>query len=98
MVLSVDFNKAFDRLEFGAIDGMFEYFKFSLVIRRWIQILYKDFKAVIQNAGNFSTKINIDRSVHQGAPGSGIIFICVVEIMSHMLKANHKIKGFQLRM
>ena len=51
---------------------MFEYFKFSLVIRRWIQILYKDFKAVIQNAGNFSTKINIDRSVHQGAPASGI--------------------------
>ena len=74
MILSLDWEKAFDKVATIAIEGALTYFKFSNLIRKWTQILYRGFTVRIQNNGHFSEPINVERSVHQGG-------VCVDSIL-----------------
>ena len=68
IVLSLDFEKCFDKIETSAILGALKFFDFSEYLQEWVKMLYQDFKAVIQNNGNFSENIRVEKSVHQGGP------------------------------
>ena len=93
IILSLDFMKCFDKIEFTAIEGSFRYFKFSEYIIDWIKMLYKDFTAVVQNSGFFSEKIKIQKGVHQGGCASSLIFLLCAEVLAIEIRKCDEIQG-----
>ena len=60
LILSVDFRKCFDMIEFEAIFKSLEFFGFGANMVKWSRTLYKNFMVCVQNNGFFSNKINIE--------------------------------------
>ena len=97
MILSLDFEKCFDKIEFNSIIKSLEFFKFPQYIIQWVNILYTDFEACTQNNGFFSKRFYIKRGVHQGGPCSSLLFLICAEILALMIKSDKNIKGFAFR-
>ena len=51
LVMSVDFEKAFDTLEWPFMYQCLEKFNFPLLIKQWVKILYIDTKSCVTNNG-----------------------------------------------
>ena len=92
IIISCDYLKCFDRIEMNAVQKAMEQFQFSGMLRKWVQIMYSQFTVKVQNNGYFSRNIQVTRSVHQGAPASNALFLCVAELLAIMLKENQDIK------
>ena len=56
MLVSIDFMKAFDLVDYNAMWKILEYFNFGDNIINWIKLLFKDFKLATVNAGNYYLK------------------------------------------
>ena len=96
IVLSLDFQKCFDMIEFSAIRGAMKLFGFAEYLIKWIEILYTNFEVVVQNSGKFSKKINVERGVHQGGLASALIFLICAETLALMLRENENICGITI--
>ena len=92
-ILSLDFKSCFDLISFEAIKCALKYFGFADWIVKWTDILYTDYTIQVQNNGNFTDKIFIERSVHQGGVNSVYLFLCVAEILAINLRQNKHIHG-----
>ena len=88
IIMQIDFAKAFDKCETNSLCGVLQWFGFSSEITKWIKLLYSDFRVRVQNNGFFSDYIEIQRSVHQGAPASAAFFICIAEALAISVRAN----------
>ena len=93
VILSLDFQKCFDRVSFSALTGALNYFQFGKELIRWTEILYTNFKASVQNNGHFSKRFTIEKGLHQGGPASSLFFLVCAEILAINLKSNEKILG-----
>ena len=96
VVLSLDFVKCFDKCSFSILHGSLEFFGFGSIVQEWTKILYKDFFVKIQNNGNFSEQISIQKGVHQGGCCSSVYFLVVAEILAIALRNNTDIKGLTI--
>ena len=70
IVLSCDFLKCFDRIEFQCITEALKQFSYSEYLIQWIEIMYTKFNLKVQNNGKFSRSLKVERGVHQGGPAS----------------------------
>ena len=93
IILSLDFEKCFDKVSFSILFGALEFFKFPKYITKWVKILYTNFKINTQNNGFFSGRIDIQQGLHQGGPCSSLLFLICAEILALMIKENKNIKG-----
>lgn len=96
LILFLDFEKAFDTVEWPFIFETLKSFKFGKSIINWIKTLYYKPTCVVKNNGYFSDIINLKRGIRQGCAISAIIFILVIEILSTRLKNNKSITGISL--
>ena len=96
IILSADFQKAFDRVELNSLYGAMRIFEFPEEYIKWIQILYKDAHSRINNRGFLSDPIPITRSLRQGAPNSAYLFLIIAEIFATSIRMNKKITGFPI--
>ena len=96
ILLSCDFLKCFDRVEFTCIRQSLRYFGFSEYIIKWVDILYRDFVIQVQNNGHFSDTLNVTRSIHQGGCCSAELFIICAETLAIELR-NRGIKGMRIK-
>ena len=96
MLISVDFYKAFDTIEFSAVIGALKYFNIGDYFIRMIETLYNGFITKIMHNGEFSKYMTPTRGIHQGCAVSGYLFVLAVEILSHQIKNNAKIKGIPI--
>ena len=97
LLLTVDFEKAFDSIDFGFITACLKLYNFSDELIRWVEILLKNFRAVINHCGNISPGFDIGRGCRQGDPIASILFILSIEILAHKLRSDRKIQGLELR-
>ena len=97
LILSLDFLKCFDMIEFVAIEGALRYFGFGEELVRWINILYADFQVIIQNNGHFSKRVDIKRGVHQGGPASSLILLCCAELLAINIRKKEQIQGIPVK-
>ena len=97
IVLSCDYLKCFDRIEQEAVFQSMQIFSFSETLINWIKILYTQFSVKIQNNGNFSRPVHIERSVRQGGPASNALFLVVAELLAIKIRNNEAIEGITLR-
>ena len=96
IILSLDFEKAFDRLEWNYMTKALKAFNIGHNFINWIGILYRHPKIIIKNNGWLSVPIETERGIRQGCPVSALLFIIATELMAINIRANRDIKGIQL--
>ena len=96
MMLMIDFEKAFDSVDFQFLIATLEMFEFGEYFVNWIKIILgcevgTNFRAVTVVNGNISTPFDVKRGCRQGDPILGYLFILVMEILALLHKKNDRI-------
>ena len=68
LLLFLDFEKAFDSLEWDFLEKCLEKFNFAPDFRRWVHIFYNDVQSCVINNGLCSRYFHINPGVRQGDP------------------------------
>ena len=89
----IDFEKAFDSIEWPFLFKCLKKFNFGDNFISWIRILYTNIKSCVGNNGYYSDKFDVLRSVRQGCPISALQFILVAEILAINVRENDEIRG-----
>ena len=96
LLLTVDFEKAYDCISFKFIKKCLKYLNFGSDLIKWVEILLHNFQAVVNHCGNVSSRFNIARGCRQGDPIASYLFIICIEILAHRLRNDQSVKGFQV--
>ena len=96
LLLLLDFEKAFDTLEWPFINETLKFFGFGPSYFRRIETLYSGSKSCIINNGHCSEYFHVSRGVRQGDPLSPYLFILSLELMSAALKNDPNINGVKI--
>ena len=78
-VISLDNEKAFDRIEQNFINKVLVKYGFHTNFLRWFPILYTNITSQVTVNGKLTPKFNIERSVRQGCPLSMVLFVLSLE-------------------
>ena len=97
MLLSIDFEKAFDSISWSFMQKALEFFNFGPIFRGWIRTLYSDISSCISINGQYTEWFDIQRGVRQGDPSSAYLYLVCAEILSLLIKDNNKIKGIKMK-
>ena len=95
-LLFIDFEKAFDTLEWSFIEKTLKYYNFGDSLILWIKLFYTDISSSIQNNGWSSDFFTLSRGVRQGCPLSPYLFILCAEILGAVVRRNTLIRGIQI--
>ena len=96
VLLCLDFEKAFDSLEWDFLHKVLEKFNFGPYFCKWMKILYTNPALMFKNNGWISKKIFPTRGIRQGCPISALLFIIVVEVLAIKIRSSNDIYGFKL--
>ena len=96
MLLMIDFEKAFDSVSWTFIDKVFHFFGYGESIINWVKTLHTNVSSSINQGGNLSPFIHIQRGCRQGDPIAPYIFILCAEILAIRIRNNKKIKGINV--
>lgn len=96
LLLLIDFEKAFDTLEWSFIDKSLRFLGFGPNYCKWVKTLYNDSQSCIINNGHCSEYFKIHRGVRQGDPLSPYLFILCLELLSASLKNDPAINGIKI--
>ena len=92
----VDFEKAFDTLEWSFISKTLEAFNFGNNFKKWFNVLYNSVQSSVVNGGFMTNYFEITRAVRQGCPLSPSLFILAVELLALKIRQNTKCEGIYL--
>ena len=96
ILLFIDFEKAFDSLEWTFLEKCLNQSGFGPDFMRWVNIFYKDIQSCIVNNGLCSHYFKIERGVRQGDPLSPYLFVSAVEILAIAIRNQDDIKGIKI--
>ena len=96
LLLFIDFEKAFDTLEWSFIEKALKYYNFGDSLIVWIKLFYIDISSSIQNNGWSSDFFNLSRGVRQGCPLSPYLFILCAEILGAAVRRDTLIRGIKI--
>ena len=93
LLISLDLEKAFDRVDYQALFKCMEFFGFGEKFIYYNTLLFKDFNLCTANAGHLSSFWSPTRGIFQGNPNGSYLFLLIMEIFAINLKKNPKIEG-----
>ena len=96
ILLNIDFEKAFDSINWTFIDECLAAFNFGNGFRSFIKALYNNISSAVINNGEISEWFFPKRGVRQGCPISPYLFILVVELLAINIRENKSIKGLKI--
>ncbi|KAJ8039679.1 hypothetical protein HOLleu_13759 [Holothuria leucospilota] len=92
----LDFEKAFDTLEWNFIYATLHYFKFGNNFTTWVRTFYNNTNSCIFNNGFSTGYFPVNRGVRQGCPLSPYLFILCTEILARVILNNAQIQGITI--
>ena len=95
-LLSVDFEKAFDSLDWEFLWESMRAFGFPNDFIDKIKILYTKIEARVINNGTTTDAFEIARGTMQGFPIAGFLFIVAVELLFIKLRNEEEIQGIRI--
>jgi exonuclease III len=95
LMTNIDFEKAFDTLDWQHLHKVMEYLNFPEQIINWTETIYNNIETCITNNGHISQFIKPQRGVRQGCPLSPYLFIIAMEVMNRWLK--NVMEGYELK-
>ena len=97
-MLSLDFQKAFDTLEWSCIPvhHVLKLYNFGDSLRNWVKVFYTDIQSAVLNNGYATNWIKPSTGVRQGSPLSPYLFILAAELMSMKIRQSSAVKGISI--
>lgn len=96
LLFLVDFEKAFDSVEWEFIFTSLRFFGFGESFINWVKTMYSNNSARIINNGYSCLDFKISRGVRQGCPLSPYIFLICAEVLTLCVNDNNAINGISL--
>ena len=96
MMIFIDFEKAFDSIEWCFLCKCLEAFNFGLEFMKWVKTFYKNVSSCVVNNGVSSPSLKLGRGVRQGDPLSPYLFVVAIEILAISIRSNTSIKGITI--
>lgn len=93
LVISLDAEKAFDRVEWEYLFAVLTKFGFGDKFISWIRLLYSSPKASVHTNDVYSDYFSLGRGCRQGCPLSPLLFAIAIEPLSIILKSSSVFKG-----
>ena len=93
ILLTIDFEKAFDSLRWSFIRKALRHFNFGEKFISYVNALYNQISTTVINNGFISGWFSPKRGVRQGCPFSPYLFILSVEILAISIRQNRNISG-----
>ena len=96
LLLFVDFEKAFDSIEWSYMFEILKVFNFGPDIQNWVKMFYTNISSCVINNGVASKQFFLSRGVRQGDPLSPYLFTLAVELLSIAVRNDNLIKGIKI--
>ena len=92
----LDFEKAFEAVEWNFIHKCLETFNFGLDLLQWIRVFYTDISSYVLNNRYASKHFHLERGVRQGCPLSGTLFVIAIELLVQRIRRSKNIIGIPI--
>ena len=96
MANQLDFEKAYDSIEWKFMFEVLEKFQVGTHIIEKIKLLYNNIFSTVINDGLTCDWFKLERGVRQGCPLSCFLFIMCVEIMAELVMKTPNIQGIAI--
>ena len=96
IILQLDFEKAFDSIEWEYIWKVLKKFNFGEKICQIIKMFYNKIESTVLNNGFTCGWFRLSRGMRQGCPLSGFLFLITIEILAILIRENVHIKGLNI--
>ena len=96
LLLFIDFQKAFDSVEWEFLIESLKKFNFGRDFLQWVKTFYNNIQSCVINNGVSSNFFTLERGVRQGHPLSPYLFIIAVETLAIAIRQKETVKGITL--
>ena len=95
-LLTVDFEKAFDSLNYNFLITVLKKYGFGNDFIDWILILFNSQESCVINGGHSTKYFPLERGARQGNPISAYLFDLALAIFFILIKTNNNIQGIEI--
>ena len=96
VILMLDQEKAFDRVEWDWLFSTLERYNFGDTFIKWLKTLYKNSKSCIMTNGFQSEYFEISRGIRQGDSLSALLYIIQFEPLADKLRRSDAVPGIDV--
>ena len=96
LLIFIDFQKAFDSLEWNFLLSCLEAFNFGPDFIQWVKTFYKNIQSCVINNGLMSDYFTLERGVRQGDLLSPYLFVVAIESLEIAIRKNPAIRGIMI--
>ena len=96
LLVAIDFEKAFDSVNWNFLRHALRKFNFGPSFCAWITAFYSNISSCVMNNGFTTQPFKLSRGVRQGDPLSPYLFILVLETLAIYIRNDECIKGIKV--
>ena len=96
VLVLLDKEKAFDRVEWSWLFNVLSHFNFGEKCISWLKIIYRYAKCSILTDGIQSEYFAISRGIRQGDALSALLFVIQAEPLAQLIRTDENIHGFKI--
>ena len=95
-IISLDQEKAFDRVNWNFLDRVLQKMNFGPEFRQWVRVIYSEISSACLHSGFLTSFFEISRGACQGDPLSSLLYTLVAEVLGAAIGNSKDIRGVRL--